>query len=221
MARHKPRLARDYRRKEATREPYDVVLIVCEGEKTEPNYLKGLQKAYQLSNANITIVPGDGNDPVSIVKCALDTYQKADGIFDRVFCVFDRDSHVNYQQALDRISTSPLGRKGKLEAITSVPCFELWILLHFVYTTAPFAGSGGRSACEKVIEAVREYLPEYEKAMTDVFQKLQPNVDIAVTHAERLVEHNRDTDSENPATKVHELVKYLRGLRDVNRNAAK
>ena len=213
MAKRKPRPARAYRRKGATREPYAVVLIVCEGEKTEPNYLKGLQKAYQLSNANITIVPGDGNDPVSIVKYALETYRKADDIFDRVFCVFDCDGHVNYQQALDRIATSSLGKKGKLEAITSVPCFELWILLHFVYSTAPFTASGGKSACEKVVGAVREHLPEYEKAMTDVFEKLQPNVDTAVTHAERLAEHNRDTDSENPATKVHELAKYLRELK--------
>ena len=213
MAKRKPRSARDYQRRRAIREPYDVVLTVCEGEKTEPNYLKGLQKAYQLSNANIMIVPGDGNDPVSIVKYALKTYWKADGVIDRVFCVFDRDGHINYQQALDRIATSSLGKKGKLEAITSVPCFELWILLHFVYTTAPFMASGGRSACENVIEAVRGHLPEYEKVMTDVFEKLQPNVDTAVTHAERLAEHNRDTDSENPATKVHELVKYLGTLK--------
>src|SRR2546425_12714951 len=106
MARHKPRSARVFRRRGATREPYDVVLIVCEGEKTEPEYLKGLQKLHRLSNANITIVPGDGNDPVSIVKHALNAYHKTVGGFDRVFCVFDRDGHANYQQALDLAANS-------------------------------------------------------------------------------------------------------------------
>jgi len=33
-----------YRRLSPQREPYDYVLIVCEGEKTEPNYFYGLRK---------------------------------------------------------------------------------------------------------------------------------------------------------------------------------
>lgn len=38
------------------REPYDRVLIVCEGEKTEPNYLKEMIAHFQLSSANVAIV---------------------------------------------------------------------------------------------------------------------------------------------------------------------
>jgi hypothetical protein len=185
------------------------VLIVCEGEKTEPEYLKGLQKFHRLSNANITIVPGDGNDPVSIVKHAL----HAGGDFDRVFCVFDRDGHANYQQALDLLANSSLGKKGKLAAITSVPCFEIWILLHFGYTAAPFAVAGGRSACDNVVRAIREHMPEYQKALGGIFEQLQPHVEAALTHGNRLAQHNRDTGSENPGTKIHELVKYLRELK--------
>jgi hypothetical protein len=189
------------------------VLIVCEGEKTEPEYLKGLQKFHRLSNANITIVPGDGNDPVSIVRHALDAYRRADGDFNRVYCVFDRDGHANYQEALDLVANSPLGRKGKLFAITSVPCFEIWVLLHFAYTTAPFVTAGGRSACDNVISAIRGHVPEYQKALAGTFEQLQPRLDTALTHANRLAQHNRDTDSPNPATKVHELVSYLRELK--------
>lgn len=213
MARRKPRPARGYRRKGPTREPYDVVLIVCEGEKTEPEYFEGLKNACRLSNTNIKVVPGDGNDPVSIVKHALEEYGRSGGDYDRVFCVFDRDGHVNYQQALDRIAACSLGKKGRLEAITSVPCFEIWILLHFAYSTAPFTKTGNKSACDSVIGAVRNHLPEYEKAMTGVFERIEPHTDRSVTHAERLARHNRDTASDNPATKVHELVKYLRALK--------
>lgn len=211
MARRKPRSARTYRRKEEVRESYDVVLIVCEGKKTEPEYFEGLKRAYRLSSANIKVVPGDGNDPVSIVKHAIAEYRK--GGYDRAFCVFDRDGHVNYQQALDRIAASSLGKRGRLEAITSVPCFEVWILLHFAYSTAPFMKTGNRSACDSVIGAVRVHLPKYKKAMTGVFERLEPHTDRSVTHAERLARHNRNTASDNPATKVHELVKYLRELK--------
>ena len=85
------------------------------------------------------------------MKCALEKGQE----FDRIFCVFDRDGHQNYQQALDKIAGSPMGKKGKLQAITSVPCFEIWILLHFGYSTAPFVKTGNKSACDKVVYALR------------------------------------------------------------------
>ena len=213
MARRKPRSARTYRRREEVRESYDVVLIVCEGEKTEQEYFEGLKRAYRLSGANIKIVPGDGNDPVSIVKHALTEYRK--GGYDHVFCVFDRDGHANYQEALDRAASSPPGKKGRLEAVTSVPCFEIWVLLHFAYSTAPFMKTGNKSACDNVIDAVRDHLPEYQKAMMGVFEQLEPHTGRAVTHADRLARHNRDTASDNPATNVHELVKYLRELKKV------
>ncbi|OGA44745.1 MAG: hypothetical protein A3F74_19835 [Betaproteobacteria bacterium RIFCSPLOWO2_12_FULL_62_58] len=211
MARRKPRSAKTYRRRGEVREPYDVVLIVCEGKKTEPTYFEGLKRAYRMSGANITVVPGDGNDPVSIVKHAIAEYEK--DIYDLVFCVFDRDGHANYQQALDMIAKSASGKNGKLQGITSVPCFEIWVLLHFAYSTAPYMKTGNKSGCDKVIDAVRVHLPEYEKALTGVFERLEPHTNRAVTHADRLARHNRDTGSDNPATKVHELVTYLRGLK--------
>ena len=188
-------------------------MIVCEGEKTEPEYLRGLRKACDLNPANIKIVSADGNDPVSIVREAIQTYRSNPGEFDRVFCVFDRDGHANYQQALDLVANSPLGRGGILTAIVSVPCFEIWILLHYAYSSAPVAASGGRSACDNVVAAIRRHLPEYEKAFDGVFEKIAPMLDAAITHAHRLALHNHGTGSDNPATKVHELVKYLRSLK--------
>ncbi|OFW00184.1 MAG: hypothetical protein A3G20_04435 [Acidobacteria bacterium RIFCSPLOWO2_12_FULL_59_11] len=211
MARRRPRSAKTYRRKGAIREPYDVVLIVCEGEKTEPGYFDGLKRAHRLSSANIKIVSGEGSDPVSIVKHARRELEQ-DG-YDRAFCVFDRDGHVNYQEALDLVANSAPGRKGRLAAITSVPCFEIWVLLHFVYSAAPFSASGGRSACDNVVRAIRGHMPGYQKALANLYEQLQPRVDNAVTNGNRLAQHNLDTRSENPATKVHELVKYLRELK--------
>lgn len=216
MSKRKPRSASAFRRRGALREPYDVVLIVCEGKKTEPEYFRGLRKTYRLNSANIKIVPGDrGNDPVSVVKFAIEEYRQANGDFDRVYCVFDRNGHANYDEALALIAASPIGKENKLQAITSVPCFELWILLHFVFSTAPFTAAGGRSACDNVIRVVRAHMPEYDKALTDVFSCLQPRLDTALAHGDRLTRHNRDAHSVDPATRVHELVKYLRELRTI------
>ena len=49
----KKRKTESLRRKKAMKDPYDVVLIVCEGKKTEPNYFSEMKKAFRLSNANI------------------------------------------------------------------------------------------------------------------------------------------------------------------------
>ena len=213
MGGRRPRRATAYRRKARTRAQYDVVLIMCEGEKTEPEYLKGLRKACDLNPANIVIVPAEGNDPVSIVKQAIESCRRSPGEFDRVFCVFDRDGHVNYQEALDLVTNSPLRKKGILAAITSVPCFEIWVLLHYAYSSAPFTAAGGRSACENVVAAIRGHLPGYQKAFAGLFDQLWPLLDTAVTHGERLALHNHQTESDNPATRVHELVNYLRSLK--------
>ena len=56
----KAREAESLRRQAAKRAPYDVVLIVCEGEKTEPYYFKGLREHLRLSNANI-VIAGNAN----------------------------------------------------------------------------------------------------------------------------------------------------------------
>jgi hypothetical protein len=213
MARHGLRSARSFRRPAPARAQYDVALIVCEGEKTEPEYLKGLRKALDVNPANVKIVSAEGNDPVSIVREAIQTYSENPGEFDRVFCVFDRDGHANYQQALNMVANSRLGRNGVLTAIVSVPCFEIWILLHYAYSSAPVTASGGRSACENVVAAIHRHLPEYEKAFGDLFETLAPMLEAAITHADRLAAHNRDTGSDNPATKVNDLVKYLKSLK--------
>lgn len=213
MARRRSQSARNFRRPAPTRAQYDVTLIVCEGEKTEPEYLKGLRKFCDLNPANVKIVPADGTDPVGIVRQAIKICRSNPGEFDKVFCVFDRDGHTNYQQALGLVANSPLGRKRVLAAITSVPCFEIWLLLHYTYSSAPIAASGGRSACDNVLVALRRHLPKYEKAFGDTFETIAPMLGTALTHADRLAIHNHDTGSDNPATKLHELVKYLQLLK--------
>ena len=85
MARGRPRPASAFRRPPPARAQYDVALIVCEGEKTEPEYLRRLRNALGLNAANISITPANGSDPVSIVRHAIQAYDNAGGEFDRVF----------------------------------------------------------------------------------------------------------------------------------------
>jgi len=150
----KERKAKSLRRRRAMRAPYDVILIVCEGGKTEPNYFSELKKAFRLSNTNVRIF-GRGADPLSVVNFAIKTFRQ-EPEFDRVYCVFDRDRHTTYDSALDKVRRTRLGKGTKIFAISSVPCFEFWLLLHFIYTTKPFDAPPGNSICSRVIEELKK-----------------------------------------------------------------
>ena len=187
------RTAESYARRGPIREPYDRVLIVCEGEKTEPHYFGGLRKHYRLSSANIEITPADGTDPVSIVSFA----EARLGEYDRAFCVFDRDGHQNYTAAVARVAQSVEGRAGKLVAITSWPCFEFWLLLHFGYSAAPFHRAGNKSSCDRAMSKLAAHVPGYNKGLKNVYELLAPRTADAIQHARRLHRENRRTDSTN------------------------
>ncbi len=198
-----------YARRGPSREPYDTVLIVCEGLKSEPNYLKGLQIAYGLSSANIAVTNAPGNDPVSIVahaECLMSDY-------DRAFCVFDRDGHQNFSQAVERIELSERGQAGTFRAITSTPCFELWLLLHYRYSTAPIVPVGSRSAGDMTVRSLGNHLPQYAKNGRDIYDAVATLTNDAIANAARLANYNAQCNSDNPSTDMHILVDYLRKLR--------
>lgn len=89
----KARKLRDISRKKRTRELYKRVLIVCEGQKTEPLYFNSLREEYRLQATDICITNAKGSDPMSLVKYAIDLYknsQKVGNDFDFVFCVLTK-----------------------------------------------------------------------------------------------------------------------------------
>lgn len=200
------------RRSKAKRSPYDVVLIVCEGAKTEPHYFQELKDAFRLNNANIMISGKEcGSDPLSVVSYAIKTF-KDNPIYDRVYCVFDQDRHTTYHPALDKVRRASLGKVGKMFAIPSVPCFEFWLLIHYVYTTGQFDAPGGDSICARVIGELKNHLPNYEKGQRNIFSITLNNLDNAITNSKRIEQFHETSGTDNPSTKIHTLVEYLRDL---------
>jgi hypothetical protein len=194
-----------------TREPYDYVLIVCEGEKTEPNYFKSMVKIHRLSSANVVVRPSTGSDPVSVVRFGLTELENKK--YDKVFCIFDRDGHANYDEALKIVSKYNLSYPRKLTAITSWPCFEFWLLLHFTFSSAPFEKTAAKSSCDMVLSRLRSYFPTYAKGGAETYEDLRCYLDTAMKNSVRLSKQNKDSQFVNPSTKVHELVDYLIKLR--------
>lgn len=207
--------SRDIARGKPSRASYNKVLIVCEGEKTEPLYFYELIDHYEIHSANVRISGDCGSDPVSVVEYGLELYHNekssTSGPFDRVFCVFDRDAHPNYNQALGKVAGA---RPNDIfHAITSIPCFEYWLLLHFSYTTAPYAAVGGVSAGVAALKELQAVWPEYIKANQNVFVSQLKQLEYAKNNAARALEEAKKSHTDNPTTLIHELVEYLQNIK--------
>lgn len=205
------RLATSLLRKKAKQAPYDRVLIVCEGAKTEPKYFQELRSTFRLSNANIIICGEEcGSDPLSVVNYAISKF-KDDSDYNRVYCVIDRDKHTTFDAAIDKLRQTRLGKGTNIYAIVSVPCFEFWLLLHYGYTTRQFCAPGNASNCELVISELKKKgrIPGYSKGDQNIFAITKDKLDLAIQNAKQLQQHNKATNSINPSTNIHELVEYL------------
>jgi len=125
--------------------------------------------------------------------------------------VFDKDTHETYDQALAKIAI--LKPKDTFFAVTSVPCFEYWLLLHFEYSTRAFRGTvGAKSAGDQVFDELKKYIPEYAKGDHGHFDTLLGQLPRAIAHAKQAMGEARRTGTANPSTQVYELVEYLQGL---------
>ncbi|MCY4362407.1 MAG: RloB family protein [Gammaproteobacteria bacterium] len=208
--------ARELKRRKHKRAPYDKVLIVTEGKKTEPEYFNDLKKYYRIHSANIKIDGSGDSSPESVIKYGKKLYEderSGGDAFDRVYFVFDKDTHLTYPQALDAIKRYRRRRKNTFFAINSVPCFEYWLLLHFIYTTEPFPATGQLSAADQVIRKLKKYCPDYDKSAPGLFTKLYDKLEMAKVNAINALKAADQAGTDIPSTLVHELVEYLQNIK--------
>jgi hypothetical protein len=191
-------------------------LIVCEGQKTEPNYLKELIREWRLSSANVLITGDGGSAPKSVVDYAIRRF-KASPDYDRVYCVFDRDGHSTFDAAVQRVRQEILtrsdGEKAHFESIVSTPCFEYWIFLHFRYSAASMSNN-----VRRMFRGIPQ-LADYSKGMQDLFALTQSSLEIALANADRANRVAAEADTYNPTTQMPNLIRYLCELRRRRKNA--
>ncbi|ACV26041.1 RloB family protein [Kangiella koreensis] len=216
-------------RKSKLRSPYDNVLIVVEGEKTEKDYLNALIDKYKINTANFEVV-GKGEGPMSIVSTAVQKYDQAyasPNRFDQVFCVFDRDSFGDFNDAVDLCASKnsdvinnmvdsgekPEEGREYFKAITSNPCFEYWVLLHLNYTDKGYSATGNRSICGKVVDDIKALIGTYEKgSITNLDFLFEDDcIAAAIKNSERALSQTLESGSQT-YTLVHEVVIYMQSL---------
>lgn len=191
------------RRRPGKKPPRSITLIVCEGE-TEQEYLGAARIRYELTTAEIILAENTkGSAPISVVECAKEKSEEP-GSYDKMYCVFDRNSHLSFDGARQKIRALA-NRKTKplpIEEAISIPCFEVWVLLHFERTDAPF------DRCAHVIDRVRTHMPGYEKADRAIARQLIARIDTAIGNAVWLEARAANNDN-NPYTSVQHILRHF------------
>ena len=96
------------------------------------------------------------------------------------------------------------------ECIISNPCFKVWYLCHFCFSTKQYA------TCDAVVRELQNYMPDYSKG-ADVYTQVEPRTKDAIANAKHLEETYRklgkvrgDVDA-NPVTEVYRGIELIKG----------
>lgn len=217
---HKKRVRERKVRKEAVRDliPYRI-LIVCEGEKTEPGYFKTLKDLLEvkfrdlvdLKKVNLKElieIDGSGKNTKSLVRHTLRLKAQASIPFGHVWCVFDKDSFTNEQFNSAIINAE----KEDIEVAWSNEAIELWFLLHFEYISTGITRYQYIDKLNYIFKSVG--LGKYEKNMDGIYNILKEygSQDFAIGNAKRLLKDGFNYADMKPATTVYKLIELLEGL---------
>src|SRR5436190_2429093 len=192
---------RRFRRKENIREVRPRFLIVCEDGKSAPNYFRG----FRLTSAQVIAV-GAGLNTLQLVEEALSLRKKFDLAEnkDQAWVVMDRNSFPqdDYDNAFHKANAT-----GIFVAFGN-ECFEVWVHLHFEYSTAPIP----RAKLPALLSA--HLKTRYEKGMDNLYDLLLATQKEAIANSEKLLKHCKKTGESQvynccPSTNLQELVSEL------------
>ncbi len=193
-----------------SRKPKPLILIVAEGwNVTETLYFRQFQK--QHANFNIKILsPGSTTDPQGMLK-KFDRFWEQNELAtakgDLGFIVLDLDCNDQKGKLIEKLRVAAQNARF----IVSNPCFEVWFLLHFKYTTRVYTKG------DEVIEDLRNFITDYEKTL-DVADRLADKTDIALDNAQKLVKafdelgYKWPSNQCNPRTDVPEIINSIRAF---------
>lgn len=199
-------------RKQGTRDQIVRFLIVCEGEKTEPNYFRAFTERW--SEVKEIKVAGCGCSTCQLIIEAKKIQEKLERErmvpFDRVWLVFDKDEFKDFNKAIAD------AKKEGMNCAWSNQAFELWYVLHFQYLDTGVDRKQYIGMIEdKVRKASKSKTFKYKKNDVGFYQILHEhgNEDFAFKNAEKLRNRHKgkvDYAAHNPRTEVDLLVNELR-----------
>jgi hypothetical protein len=188
-----------------TREQRPNILIVCEGEKTEPSYFQDLAAFHKLSTVKAI---GVGRVVLSLVEYAEEMQGRDGKKYDEIWCVFDKDDFPadQFDNAVAKASNHKF-----LRCAWSHEAFELWYVLHFRYLDTGVKRHQYIDQLDDELKAIGA--PPYKKNTKEFYTFLgEGRRDQAIAFSRRLCDQFEEKvpcSQRNPATTVHILVERL------------
>jgi len=187
------------RRKKRTISSRLAVAVLGEGI-TEREYFKSLKKHSNLPFKFKPEIPKH-SDIQSIVKKA--NYLKES--FDIVFCIID----------LDRILSNPKEKrkyyelKSKNKELTFIennPCFEIWFLLHFEFSSRIY------NSCNNLIKILKKHIRDYQKTESylgkkDLYHFLESKLAKATYNSKKLEKLGVESKCD-----MHKIIHQIKNL---------
>lgn len=203
----KKRSFTEHNRNIQNRQERPVLLLIAEGKNvTEKQYLSqyiSTSAFYSIKFGNA----GNTTDPVGLFKIAKKEWSRL-GLNskkgDKAVVILDLDCD---DQKAEKLAALINDNKNISFVITN-PCFELWFLFHFRYTTKQYPSN------EELILELKNHIEDYKKT-TDVNACLSCRLNEAINNANKLEKYHVDanhswpSNESNPRTDVHRLMDMI------------
>ena len=203
------------RRAASRRSPKTTILIVGEGQKTEPNYFRELRREDNVADKfAVKVKKGNGVSPERVVEEAITHKQEAESrqeYYDQVWCVLDVEGAANRGHLNSAVA---LAAQNGITLCLSNPCFEVWLLSHFERKARAY------NDCDRVIVQLNKWWQkhcrqDYRKNDDRVYHRVSGLTQTAVDNAKWVREtHHQgvaNTADCNSSTEVYRLVALLTG----------
>ncbi len=187
------------------------LIIVCEDKNAAPDYFRALEKYTSNPLIEIDKIDGGAGVPQTIIEKSIvhlkaqaqEAKQKRVKNINQVWAVFDKDKHTSFESAIQK------GEAKGINIAYIIPCFELWLILHYERYDK-------HQHHKKLPKICAEKVGCYDKdKKTGDFFELMKNVEEAENRADWLFERRKAEGLVygNPSTTIQHLTRKIRGVK--------
>ena len=194
------------KRDSGSRKTKKIILMITEGNnQTETNYFK----RFESPEYRIKFAHGNDTDPVKMINTLISQYvdwglSSENG--DLGISLIDTDCK-KYKDS--QIMEADKLCSETIKQIVSSPCFEIWLLCHYEFSTRQYNSS------DEVVKNLKNYIRDYSKNDETIYEKTKPLISTALDNAEKLNNHCISLDKKPhsvefmPSTEIESIVKLL------------
>ena len=201
-----------------------LIIISCEGIKTEPNYLNSIKNSLvqkgKIARGSVVIANHQHTDPLGVLNDLID-YKDDYTLFEKKWIVIDRDevrsisSNSSGHPEENFVSALNAAKELNIEVAWSNPCFEVFIVEHYEYRDT---GGDRKDIQKKALELLckdgkvkSDSTVEELKSIDNLYELLLPRKAVGFKNLRKLMlaQKEKSPEEANPGTRFHELVEAL------------